>query len=62
MLVSHAMDEVNRLCDAVVLLDAGRVIAEGTPSEITAQARAADLEEAFVCLTGRALQDDMEEN
>ncbi|MBN4927135.1 ABC transporter ATP-binding protein [Hoyosella rhizosphaerae] len=58
VLVSHAMDEVNRLCDSLVLLDKGRIIAQGTPAEVTAQAQAADLEEAFVALTGRSLQDE----
>lgn len=61
LLVSHAMDEVERLCDRVVLLDAGRVIAEGTPSELAAQAGAENLEETFVALTGRQVVSEAEE-
>ena len=38
ILVSHFMDEVQRLCDRVVVIDRGRVIAEGTPPEIAARA------------------------
>lgn len=58
LLVSHAMEEVERLCDSVVLLDAGRILAEGTPSQVTAQGGAATLEEAFVALTGREIEEE----
>jgi ABC-2 type transport system ATP-binding protein len=34
ILTSHAMDEVERLCDEVAILDGGRVAASGTPREL----------------------------
>ncbi|QTX05389.1 ABC transporter ATP-binding protein [Agromyces archimandritae] len=52
LLVSHAMDEVERLCDRVVLLDAGRIVADDTPAGLVSTVGAADLEEAFVTITG----------
>lgn len=52
LLVSHAMDEVARLCNRVVLLDAGTVRAEGTPHELVQRAGAHDLEGAFLSLIG----------
>ncbi|MER7169557.1 ABC transporter ATP-binding protein [Micromonospora sp. NPDC000207] len=55
VLVSHAMDEVERLCDRVVLIDAGRVVALGSPADLVRQAGTDGLEEAFVALTGREL-------
>ncbi|GIG37306.1 ABC transporter ATP-binding protein [Cellulomonas pakistanensis] len=37
VLVTHFMEEAERLCDRVVLVDAGRVVAEGTPAEVAAR-------------------------
>ncbi len=34
MLVEHHMDLVMKVCDQIVVLDFGRVIASGSPSEI----------------------------
>jgi branched-chain amino acid transport system ATP-binding protein len=34
MLVEHHMDFVMSVCDRVVVLDFGRMIAEGTPAEV----------------------------
>ena len=36
----HAIDEAERLCDRVVLIDGGRVVANGTPAELVRSARA----------------------
>jgi ABC-2 type transport system ATP-binding protein len=38
LLVTHSMDEAERLCDRVALIDQGRVVAMGTPSEVVAEA------------------------
>lgn len=35
LLTTHAMDEAERLADAVVIVDAGTVVASGTPEELT---------------------------
>jgi ABC-2 type transport system ATP-binding protein len=36
LLVTHFMDEAEHLCDRIVVIDAGRVVAEGTPAQLTA--------------------------
>ena len=47
---SHIMQEVERLCDEVVIVAHGRTVAPGTVAALTAQAGHADFEEAFVRL------------
>ncbi|MBZ0249967.1 MAG: ATP-binding cassette domain-containing protein [Burkholderiales bacterium] len=49
---SHVMQEVAALCDEIVIVSHGVVAATGTPEAIRAAAGSADLEEAFVRLTG----------
>ena len=39
VLVTHFMEEAERLCDRVALIDSGRVVALGTPASLAAQAR-----------------------
>jgi sodium transport system ATP-binding protein len=49
---SHIMQEVAALCDDIVIIAQGKVIASGTPEQILAATGASDLEEAFVRATG----------
>jgi len=43
VLTTHYMDEAERLCDRVAIVDHGRVIALGTPAELIASLHAADV-------------------
>ncbi|MDE2195773.1 MAG: ATP-binding cassette domain-containing protein [Gammaproteobacteria bacterium] len=45
---SHVMQEVAALCDDIVIIAHGRIVARGTPDEIRRQSGETDLEEAFV--------------
>jgi sodium transport system ATP-binding protein len=49
---SHVMQEVSALCDSIVILGRGRVVAVGTAAELVAQSGEAVLEDAFVRLLG----------
>ena len=49
---SHIMQEVAALCDRIVVIAHGKVMANGTPDEIRAQTGEANLEEAFVKVIG----------
>ena len=49
---SHILEVVERVCTRIVILDKGRQIAAGTPSDIAASAAAETLDEAFAALTG----------
>jgi sodium transport system ATP-binding protein len=54
---SHIMQEVSALCDEIVVVARGRVVARGTVDDIREQAGKDDLEDAFVGLAseeGRA--------
>jgi len=53
LLSSHVMQEVAALCDSIVVIAGGEVLAEGRPQAIREQAGCADLEEAFVRITAR---------
>ncbi|EPX61150.1 ABC-type Na+ transport system, ATPase component [Cystobacter fuscus DSM 2262] len=49
---SHVMQEVAALCDRIVVVARGRVVADGTPDELRARTGRENLEEAFVAIIG----------
>lgn len=51
---SHVMQEIGALCDDVVVIAHGRVVAQGNPEELRERACTESLEEAFVRLVGAA--------
>ena len=51
---SHVMQEVSALCDEVVVIAHGTVLASGTPDAIRTRTGTAGLEEAFVALIAGA--------
>jgi ABC-2 type transport system ATP-binding protein len=67
LLTTHYMEEAERLCDRVAIMDHGHIIACGTAMELASSVTApprpprsdsATLEDVFVALTGRHLRDD----
>jgi sodium transport system ATP-binding protein len=54
LLSTHLMQEVAALCDRVVIIAQGRVVADGTPDELRERAQQSSLEEAFLRLIGTA--------
>jgi sodium transport system ATP-binding protein len=51
---THIMQEVAALCDRIVIIAGGRVVANGTPESLREQAHEQSLEEAFVKIIGAA--------
>ncbi|HYP05388.1 MAG TPA: ATP-binding cassette domain-containing protein [Bryobacteraceae bacterium] len=49
---SHVMQEVSALCDCVVVMGRGHVVAAGTTEELLALTETTNLEDAFVRLVG----------
>ncbi|MCP4941887.1 MAG: ABC transporter ATP-binding protein [Planctomycetaceae bacterium] len=56
---THYMEEAQRLCDRLAIMNEGAIVATGTPNELAEQIGEpeADLEQVFLQLTGRSLKD-----
>ena len=55
---SHHMDEAENLCSDIAIIDNGKIITEGSPSElIAAHKDCKRLEDIFLKLTGKSLRD-----
>jgi ABC-2 type transport system ATP-binding protein len=52
LVTSHNMVEVGRLCDRVIFMSAGRVVADGTPAEVAGRFGQGDLEDVFLHIAG----------
>jgi lipooligosaccharide transport system ATP-binding protein len=65
LLTTHFMEEAERLCSRIAIMDEGRIISEGTPQALIAEhipvspspLRPANLEDVFLKLTGHELRD-----
>jgi ABC-2 type transport system ATP-binding protein len=58
ILTTHYMEEAQELCDRVAIIDEGRLIEIGSPSELMEKHRAKNLEEVFLKLTGKKLREE----
>jgi ABC-2 type transport system ATP-binding protein len=62
LLTTHYMEEADQLCDRIAIIDHGKIVALGTPTELKRMVRAEQvvpitLEDVFLVLTGRELRD-----
>ena len=57
---THYMEEAERLCDTIAIMDNGSIIASGTPGELIASMNDpnATMETVFLTLTGKSLKDE----
>ncbi len=65
VLTTHDLAEADRLCGRIGILNEGRLVVEGTPTELKAKVardhgEPPTLESAFMTYTGRSLDDDVE--
>jgi ABC-2 type transport system ATP-binding protein len=57
---THYMEEADRLCDRIAIMDSGQIIAMDTPYQLKSQIGSPEkvtLEDVFLNLTGRSLRD-----
>lgn len=68
VMTTHYMEEAERLCDRVAIMDAGKIVAIDTPKKLVnallkkgfkkkVEVQQADLEDVFIDLTGKALRE-----
>jgi len=59
LLTTHYMEEAQLLCDRLVVIDAGKIIVQGSPSELIEKhlPGGGTLEDVFIKLTGRQLRE-----
>jgi len=60
LLCTHDMDEAAALCERVLMMDGGRVLADGSPAELCSRHGGATLEDVFMHLTGKTLEAEEE--
>ncbi|MCK2216000.1 ATP-binding cassette domain-containing protein [Actinomadura sp. ATCC 31491] len=56
-LTTHYLDEADALCDRLLIIDHGRIVAEGTPAELKRGGRT--LDDVFLDITGRSLREEV---
>ena len=66
-LTTHDMDEADRLCDRIAVIDNGKIVALDTPANLklaigktTGKNGSTTMEDVFLALTGKSLDDDFE--
>ena len=66
VLTTHDLAEAERLCDRIALIDDGRLVVEGTPTELMELVardfgKAPTMDSVFMTFTGKSLDDDVDE-
>ena len=57
LLTTHYMEEAERVCDRLVIMDEGRIVTEGPPAELLDRHGQATLEGVFLEITGHTLRE-----
>ncbi len=57
-LTTHYMEEADKVASRIAVIDHGRIIAQGTSADLKAQTNTANLEDAFLALTGNTIRDE----
>ncbi len=55
---THYMEEAEKMAQKIAIIDHGKIVAEGTASELMEKTSKSSLEEAFLALTGHAIREE----
>jgi ABC-2 type transport system ATP-binding protein len=58
LVTTHLMEEAERHCDRLGVIDRGRLVEQGEPAELLGRHGTDSLEEVFTAVTGHALEGD----
>ncbi|MEA2387446.1 MAG: lipooligosaccharide transport system ATP-binding protein [Thermoleophilaceae bacterium] len=57
IVTTHYMEEADRICDRLVIMDRGEIVAAGTPAELRERYGQPTLEGVFLAVAGRSLRE-----
>jgi ABC-2 type transport system ATP-binding protein len=57
LVTTHQMDEAERRCERIAIMDFGKLVAQGTPAELREQFAAPNLDEVFTLATGHTIDE-----
>ncbi len=57
LITTHYMEEAERMCDRLVIMDYGRIVAEGSPADLRGRYEQESLEGVFLEITGHSLRE-----
>jgi ABC-2 type transport system ATP-binding protein len=61
LVTTHVMEEAERHCDRLGVIDRGRLVEQGEPAELIERHGAESLEEVFTAVTGRPIGDESDD-
>jgi len=61
LVTTHLMEEAERYCERLAVIDQGRLVEQGAPAELLERHRTESLEEVFTAVTGRHIDPESDE-
>jgi ABC-2 type transport system ATP-binding protein len=62
LVTTHLMEEAERYCERLAVIDQGRLVEQGAPAELLERHRTESLEEVFTAVTGRHIDPESDED